>query len=175
MNKQGPNGIETWREIPGYEGIYSISNFGRVLSRHTSHSKIMKPRWKSSGYQFVSVCKDRQHKNFYVHHLVAYAFIGPRPAGLDINHKDGDKSNNHASNLEYVSRAENMRHARECGLFNNYGSGHYAAKLTEELVREIRFAHSQVGIDPKQIAETLRVNVNTIRDVILRRTWRHVI
>src|SRR5690606_19120684 len=79
----------------------------------------------------------RRYKAFGVHVLVAEAFIGPKPKGMTVNHIDGDKTNNHATNLEYLSVADNIRHAFAMGLYPR-GERHHQAKLTEDQVRQIK-------------------------------------
>lgn len=154
-----------WRDIPGYEGVYQASNDGQI---RRGGGKVIKPRLKNSGYLFVSL----QRKNFYVHRLIALVFIGERPNKLDINHINGNKFDNRAANLEYVSRSDNMRHARELGLHNNRADGHYNAKLTSELVKDIRWAYNTAGTGETEIALTLGVSKRTIQDVLENKTWR---
>lgn len=113
---------EVWKDIEGFEGMYQISSLGRVKSLARKRSfgcqtricpeKIMTPKTKKSGYEFVMlydrpchyVCK-------HVHRLVATAFI-PNPNHLkDVNHKNGRKEDNTIANLEWVTRSENLLHA----------------------------------------------------------------
>ena len=100
---------EEWRDIDGYEGLYKISSFGRVLSvpRPLSRGGIRKFSICNSGYYTVSLCKDGISKTIMVHRLVANAFI-PNPLGpKEVNHKDERKTNNNVSNLEWCSREYN--------------------------------------------------------------------
>lgn len=76
--------------------------------------RVLRPQPHNNGYRTVSP-DGRKHKT--IHSLVAAAFLGPRPDGCDVNHIDGDKTNNAASNLEYVTRKENMQHAMATGLW----------------------------------------------------------
>lgn len=103
--------------VAGFDGIYAVTNDGRVWS--CQRGLWLKPRRQNSGYLFVSLygSGDRSFKNFTVHRLVACAFV-PNPRGLRcVNHLDGDKDNNRAENLEWVSHSENMRHAVEHSLW----------------------------------------------------------
>jgi hypothetical protein len=100
---------EIWKDVLGLEGMYQVSNFGRVKSLSRKYRKkdlILKP-YNHRGY----VCVDlRQTNNCLVHRIVANAFIF-RPKGKDIiNHKDFNKANNHVSNLEWVTNRENCIH-----------------------------------------------------------------
>ena len=106
--------METWKAIAGYEGLYQVSNLGRVKSinyNHTGKEKILKPRKNTCGYLHVCLYKDGQKKMSLVHRLIAEAFI-PNPNNLEtVNHKDEVKTNNVASNLEWMSRGDNKRYS----------------------------------------------------------------
>lgn len=114
---------EIRRAIPGYEGIYEISNLGRVysvprLSKNGNQcgGYYLKLQQYSNGYQFVHLTKDGITKQFLVHRLVAESFLQPQDNRCEVNHIDGDKHNNKASNLEWCTRSENCKHAVENGL-----------------------------------------------------------
>lgn len=98
--------IEVWKPIEGYEGRYEISNFGRVkslerkdLNNHLLKERILKPKINKDGYSYLQLCYDGNKKGFFVHRLVAAAFIF-NPNGYPVvNHKDENKQNNYVSNL----------------------------------------------------------------------------
>lgn len=97
--------IEEWKDIPGYEGVYEISNLGRVRR----NGKILKPL-KDSGYLRAHLSKNGIAKKVLIHRLVAFAFI-PNPNNYpEINHKDEDKTNNTVENLEWCSREYNINY-----------------------------------------------------------------
>ena len=100
---------EEWKPIPGYDGKYEVSSYGRVKSyKYNSDGRILSPGNNGSGYYFVYLCKDGKAKQRTIHRLVAEAFI-PNPSNfLEINHKDEDKGNNHVTNLEWCSRGYNL-------------------------------------------------------------------
>lgn len=98
---------EIWKPIEGFNGVYDVSDHGRVRS-HFREGGIRKMHAKSSGYVQVNLYRDGGYKHVFVHRLVATAFLGP--SELDINHKDGNKLNNCAENLEYVTQRENSAH-----------------------------------------------------------------
>jgi hypothetical protein len=101
---------EIWVAIDGYEDLYSISNFGRVMSRHWNKTRIIRPRENNRGYLLVNLCKNGELKTFKVHVLVAKHFL-PNPHGLtEINHKDEDKTNNRLDNLEWCTRSYNVNY-----------------------------------------------------------------
>ena len=100
---------EEWKPIPGYEGLYEISNYGRVRSyKRSSKGKILSPCKDGSGYLFVILCKDGKTKLRRMHRLVAEAFI-PNPNNFpQVNHMDECKENNYFGNLEWCSPAYNI-------------------------------------------------------------------
>lgn len=118
---------EIWKDILGYEGIYQISNFGRVKSLErkvkggmnnivTRKERILKKYISINGYNFIRLLKNKKYYNITIHRLVAKYFIDNPDNKPQINHKDGDKLNNNINNLEWVTAKENMRHAWDSGL-----------------------------------------------------------
>ena len=110
---------EQWKDVLGYEGVYQVSNYGRVkrigdYSNQVTHwesEKILKPCAKDNGYLIVGLSLHNRIKNKYVHRLVAEAFI-PNTENKDtVNHIDLDRTNNNVSNLEWASYKENNAHA----------------------------------------------------------------
>lgn len=100
---------EVWKPIKGYEGLYDISNFGRVKSHYKN--KILKPVVENSGYNQVTLVKDKRKKKVYIHRLVGKHFIENNCGYREINHIDGNKSNNYVFNLEWCNRSLNMIHS----------------------------------------------------------------
>lgn len=114
-----------WKDIPGYEGIYQISNYGEVKSlnyHNTSKERILKPAKDKKGYLRCALSKQNKLVTFKIHRLVASVFI-PNPLNLPmVNHIDCKKTNNHVSNLEWCDNSYNQKHAWESGIrhpFNN--------------------------------------------------------
>lgn len=109
---------EIWKDIPDYEGLYQVSNFGNIRRYKTGYEFLNRYKYKHKGYIRTALCKNNHVTHFYVHRLVAKVFI-PNPENKsEVNHKDGDKTNNHVDNLEWCTRQENMKHARNTGLWN---------------------------------------------------------
>lgn len=104
---------EKWKEIQNYEGLYSISNLGNVKN---SKGVILKPNITPKGYFRIQLYKNNKTKNYMVHRLVANAFIIKKDGKNQINHKNGIKTDNTISNLEWVTNSENQKHAYELGL-----------------------------------------------------------
>ena len=134
---------EKWVSVVGHEGWYEISDLGRTRrsrpgGSNTFVGRIYKPRVHKRGYLEVSLSIDGKKYYCRVHRLVAEAFIGPCPDGMEVNHKDGDKLNNTPENLEYITHADNVAHAHATGLHDNKGEKHPLSKLTESNVHEIR-------------------------------------
>lgn len=101
---------EVWKDIEGYENLYSVSNLGNVRSLRFSPPKNIYQTTTNCGYKKVALFKNGDSKNFCVHRLVAFAFVDGYKNGLEINHKDLDKTNNVFTNLEWVTRSENQKH-----------------------------------------------------------------
>ncbi|MCR5524688.1 MAG: HNH endonuclease [Lactobacillus sp.] len=100
------NSKEIWKDIQGYEGLYQISDFGRVKSLY-KQSMILKPQINNRGYYFVMLYKNGKYHHALVHRLVATAFIPNKDNLTQVNHKDEDKSNNSVSNLEWCTNLYN--------------------------------------------------------------------
>lgn len=119
---------EIWKPINGFEGLYSVSNQGRVRSEERSvrngwgyktiPSKTMKLYKNKRGYLFAYLFNGDTRKRARVHRLVAEAFIENPNSYDQVNHIDGDKTNNASSNLEWCDQLANMAHASNHGLFN---------------------------------------------------------
>jgi len=107
---------EIWKDIAGYEGLYQVSNHGNIRSHKRRPNTLLKQSPTNCGYMKVELYKNANGKMYYVHRLVAQAFL-PNPQGKsEINHIDGIKTNNNVSNLEWASRSENQLHAINQGL-----------------------------------------------------------
>lgn len=99
---------EEWRDIKGYEGLYQVSNLGRVRNK-TQY--ILSAGQSKRRYLTVSLWKNNKGKTFFVHRLTAEAFISNIENKYDVNHKNGNKIDNRVQNLEWTTRAENIRHS----------------------------------------------------------------
>ena len=104
---------EIWKDIEGYEGYYQVSSMGRVRSlnyRRASKERVLKQFYIGQGYLFVNLWKDCKAKPYFVHRLVASAFCENQMGYTEVNHKDKDKTNNCAENLEWCSRSYNCNY-----------------------------------------------------------------
>ena len=169
---------ERWRAIKGYEGYYEVSSLGRVCSLHSGHGKtpgrLKKLSDHARGYKFVKLHRrDGSCRAPLVHRLVVEAFIGPIPDGYEVNHIDGDKRNNCVTNLEIVTRQQNIDHAVATGLISNKGERNSQSKLTAEQVREIRDRHRR-GVAYGSLAKEYGVSVSLVRQIVNRLVWSHL-
>lgn len=109
-------GYEIWKDVKGYEGLYQVSNIGKVKSLHYNKEKILADRFDKKGYLSVRLFKNGKSKIFKTHRLVAQAFI-PNPINKEqVNHINGVKSDNRVENLEWCTNYENCVHAHLNGL-----------------------------------------------------------
>jgi len=145
------------------------SDHGDIFS--LSHNKIKGKRLSNNGYLRVNLYKKCKQETALVHSVVARTFIGERPKGMQINHKDGDKTNNHVSNLEYVTSKENSSHAIRTGLFNPGGENNASSKLLESDVIEIQSMIDSKNFMHKQIADKYHVSSATISAIATGRIW----
>lgn len=103
---------EIWKDINGYEGHYQVSNLGRIKSIKFNKEKMLKPFLTHLKYHRVKLNKNNKAYNYFVHRLVANNFLPALDKTLEINHKDKFRTNNHLSNLEWVTHKENMKHKK---------------------------------------------------------------
>jgi hypothetical protein len=168
---------EIWKKVSGWP--YTVSNFGRIrritAGRATRVGRLRKPSLDSSGYLQAGLCDGpKKRQSFLVHKLVALAFVSKSRKGrLEINHKDGNKINNVATNLEWVTTGENVRHAVKTGLRNLYGSLNRQSKLTEEQVREIRvtYIRGRSEFNSRYFANKFGIDQSVISRIINQKSW----
>lgn len=147
-----------WKPVVGYEGLYEVSNYGQVKNVKTQ--KVLMPR-NSTSYSLVALFDKGKRKDVKVHRLVAKSFL-PNPENKpQVNHKDGNKVNNHLSNLEWCTNSENQKHAYKTGL-------RIVTDYQKEIIKiSVSKAHSkpvidmQTGIKYSSLIEgCIKVNIN---------------
>lgn len=174
------------KDIKGFEGLYAISRNGKVwcyprtIIQKSPWGGFMKRKWKGhwlksntnkKGDWYMSIALQRENrkirKGFKVHRLLAQAFI-PNPLNLlEVNHKNGIKTDNRIENLEWVTRKQNMEHSWEKGF-----SKPLPHKLTSKQVLEIRNKYSRK--EYKKIGRKYKVSPSTIGEILRRKTWTHI-
>jgi len=178
---------EQWKDIPDFEGIYQVSNLGKIrsLDRHYCNSSgdkryhagvPIKQASDTQRYKQVGLHKHGISKTFRVHVLVMLCFVGIRQGNDVINHKDGDKNNNSLNNLEYCSQSHNMYHAHSNKLIISIGlkgEANHSSKLLNWQVVEIRNLHSK-GLSQKNIAIKFKVSKSLISAIVKGEIWRHL-
>ena len=164
---------------------YLISNKGRIKTLNTLEDK--KVFVKEDGYISTVLTKNGKQYYKYLHRLTAEAFIKNKHNKPQVNHINRIKGDNRADNLEWVTPAENIRHAIETGLIkykkkeiiikeSKYSKGEdvKSSKLTPEEVIEIRVLGDFNEYKKVELAEMFGVSESTIRDIITRRQWKHI-
>ena len=168
---------EIWRDVVGYEGIYQVSNMGRMKSIIWRCARLINPCLHTGGYLILGLYKDGKRRNHYLHVLVAQAFIPNPDNKLQINHIDGDKTNNHVENLEWTTRKENIQHSWKIGLrISRKGTANKNSKLTSEQVHYIRshYVHHSRKFGSRALSKMFNVDPETILNVVKYKTYKDV-
>lgn len=173
---QKPSGghPEEWRVIPGFPE-YEASSLGRIrsVSRTINYSngrvvhakqRILRPTM-SSGYYSVNLSRANKSTSTKVHILVAAAFLGLNPGGLDVRHKNGCRTDNRAENLEYGTRSENVLDG-----YKITGKTMVCQKLSPQKAEEIR-SKSQSGISQRNLAKEYGVSKSTVAAILHRKIY----
>ncbi len=163
-----------WRPIPSLAGVYEASDTGlirrAIAGRGTHVGRVLRSRPLPAGYLRCVVWVGNRPSGRLVHRLVAEAFLGPPPAGHEVNHKNLQKRDNRASNLEWITRSGNLLHRAEAGIGRGVGNG--SARLTEAAVLDIRRRYRPGGGPGyKALGHEFGVRWETIRDIVQRRIW----
>lgn len=164
---------EIWKNVSDYEGLYKVSNYGKVKRLYKNGlEKQLKPVKGSFDYFYHSLCKEGKSRTVRIHRIVAKEFV-PNPLNYnEVNHIDGNKENNIATNLEWCTRSHNMKHAYKAGLSNlseeirNKGrvvlrnkSGTYTKKVinnkTGEIFNTIKEAALSIGLKTSTLCAML--------------------
>lgn len=179
--------IEIWKDILELDGHYQISNLGNVKSKSRSVvSSVQKngarmtkekpklPQNNGKGYMQLYVQIKGKRTMLYIHRLVALYFIPNPDNKSEVNHIDGDKSNNHVSNLEWTTMEENRHHAKVNNLLSK-GETSGTNKLTEKQVLEIREkGTNRTRGNFTKLAIEYGVRDSTIHKIINRERWKHI-
>jgi hypothetical protein len=171
---------ETWLPVPyePFSKAYLVSNLGRVKPKQPSRyskngAEILKPA-HSRKYMHVTLYADGQRCSYFIHRMVALAFIGLPPSpDMIVCHKNDDRTDNRAENLEWGTQQHNAA-TREAIGKTSRGVGNGRALLTEDDVRAIRARYAAGGVSQWNLAFEYGVTQTAITRLILRKTWAHV-
>ena len=172
------------KDITDFPG-YCVDDSGVVISKsrkifrsdgrsYIVDERVLKPTYAGRGYQMICLRKDGKSYHQYVHRLVALLFVQNPENKSVVNHIDGNKDNNNASNLEWCDYSENNQHAYDTGL-RKRGSDHYISKLTEEDVRIIKHKYFIDGYSRPEIYKMFPyVCRGSIHCILKNKSWKHI-
>jgi hypothetical protein len=172
-----------FKPIKGWEGLYSVDEDGNIYSEERmiysgsrgkyrkAQRRILKPNLFSR-YLFVILRESPRHKMVYIHQIVANTFVPNTENKPEVNHIDGNKWNNHASNLEWVTKSENKLHSTQI-LKRGSGISHGMAKLSEEQVIAIR-DERKLGTPFQKIADKYEIAKQTVIGICKGETWKNL-
>lgn len=178
---------EIWGDVPGWDGYYQASNLGRVRSldryityrngrTHLHEGTVLTPASNGTGYHFIYLQKRQRIVKFYVHRLAMLVFVGECPDGKEVNHKNGDKADNQLSNLEYVTKGQNRKHAYDVLGAKRPGPGerNNRAKLTGEQVLKIREMYATGKYTQVELGKKFGIGGRAICAIVNRENWSHI-
>lgn len=165
---------EMFKDIPGYENIYQVSNIGRVKRIGTIDSrgrtvkeKILKQNL-NKGYYYVELCHNARRKKYAIHRLVSMTFITNVKNKNFVNHINCIKTDNRVENLEWCTRLENAQHAAKNNLYvKKYGEKNTQCKLSDSDVKEIRKL-AENGMTRKDIAKLFNCTRQHVSKIVLK-------
>jgi NUMOD4 motif-containing protein len=173
--------LEIFKPINGYEGLYEVSNFGRIKSLAKRWSNgykeetIMSLTENKKNYITVRLSKDGIKETFYVHILVAKHFIKNPNKLPEVNHKDFIRSNNMVDNLEWKTKIGNIKYSVIAGRIRGWrGENSPRANHTNERVLKIRELYESGSYTQNQLADMFNVKRHNISKIILRQRWAHI-
>jgi hypothetical protein len=169
------NITEIWKDIKGYEGLYQVSNYGRIKSLKFGKEKILKTIKHKNKYIYINLYKNYKTKAFEVHRLVLEAFIGLCPQGMDGCHNDNDTENNFIGNLRWDTFKNNMKDKIKHNTNNvAFGSNHGNSKLKDNKIKEMRKLYDEGKLILQEIANKYNIALSTTWRIINHKTWKHI-
>lgn len=172
--------MEIWKDIYKYEGLYQVSNYGKIKSfprKYQTKIRTLKPYKDKGGYLQVNLCKNNTTKTHKVHRLVLETFIGICPQGMEGCHNDGNPSNNFIKNLRWDTRKNNVKDAIKHNTHIDppklIGSKNHMTKFDNNQVINILEMFKN-GKTIKEISKLLSVTHSCISHIVHRRSWKHI-
>lgn len=147
--------MEQWKTIKDYEGLYEVSNIGRVKSLKYGKEKILKSYIANTGYLVVTLCKNNESKHFMVHRLVAFAFVDGWFEGAEIDHIDTNRENNIWTNLRWVTHRGNMNNELTLQHKSEAQKGRIVSEETKQKISESHKAKQLSDEHKRNISESL--------------------
>ena len=167
------NAMET-KQIPGFPDYY-VSETGEVFSGATGKWITLTPDVNWAGYHRVTLHRSGGKHRRTVHRLVAQLFIPNPKKYREVNHKNFNRGDNSAANLEWTSRLLNQRCSIEAGRRNHLlCEGHHFAKLTKSDVRRIRELYIPWKFPPQKLADMFGTSRKNIEAIVKRKTWKSI-
>lgn len=171
--------FEEWRQVVGYEGLYEVSNWGRIRGvaqgQGRRPGRLLSPYTNRKGYLCVDLTKEKINKTCQVHRLVTATFLGPCPLNKQVDHINGDKTNNTLKNLRYLTPRENndAAIARRGPPWRAPGEKNPAAKLTAAQIIEIRRLHLE-GMTQVALAKEFGVTQAAVWYIVRGKHWKTI-
>lgn len=166
--------VRVWKSIIGHEGKYSVSDDGKI--RNDKTGRILKPWKDNNGYRCIRLgaCTTNKH----ICRLLCIAFLGKRSDNWEPNHKNGIKGDDRLENLEWLTHAQNGKHAWDIGTHVAtplYGKANGNTILTIRKVLKIRNLYASGKYSHRALGEMFKVNASTIAQVVNCVTWTHIL
>lgn len=164
--------IEIFKDIKDYEGLYQISNLGRIKSFCRRTPKIIKNQKSGPGYPYITLCREASKKSIFIHRLIAETFINNPKNKQEVNHKNGVKTDYSIENLEWVTPSENQSHAFKTGLSKNTFIAIKKAnrKFNDSQIKEIRELYKK-GFCVSKIAKLFNEAIDIISKICRNKTY----
>jgi hypothetical protein len=169
--------VETWKQIPGCDG-YEVSDFGNVRSyyrkgnhkeKRSPHPRTLARRDSASGYPSVSLPVDGSYRTRRIHRLVMEAFVGPAPAGMEVAHLNGDRTDARLANLRYVTHQENEAHKAAHGT-SGVGERNSGAQMQGWQVAEVKYLAGK-SVPQGKIAALFGISHKQVSAILNGRAW----